>query len=197
LKKLNTSLSIMVCAAWAFILTLKANITATTIATILGTEVSSLYSWIIPATLACVIGLRFFLSNTMIGTQIRAMSDNPELARVSGIDVTMLRRDVWLIVGAVAGLAGAFWAMYSFITPEIGFDLLLDAFAAAIVGGLAYYGTVIAAYILALAENVGAYLLNETLGVPTQYKLLITFSIMIAVLILRPSGLTSRRSREL
>ncbi len=184
-------------AAAAFILTLKANVTATTLATILGQQVSSLYSWIIPATLATVVVLRVFLSNTMIGTQIRAMSDNPELARVSGIDVTMLRRYVWLLVGAIAGLAGAFWATYSFITPEIGFELLLDAFAAAIVGGLSYYGTVIAAYILALAENLGAYLLNQIFGVPTQYKLLITFSIMIAVLILRPSGLTSRRAREL
>jgi neutral amino acid transport system permease protein len=188
---------IFIYAAAAFILTLKANITTTTLATFLGQQISSLYSWIIPSTLATVVGLRIFLSNTMIGKQIRAMSDNSELARVSGIDVTMLRRYVWLMVGAVAGLAGAFWAMYSFITPEIGYNLLLDAFAAAIVGGLSYYGTVIAAYILGLAENLGAYVLNQTLGVPTQYKLLITFSIMIAVLILRPSGLTSRGSREL
>jgi branched-subunit amino acid ABC-type transport system permease component len=125
------------------------------------------------------------------------MSDNAELARVSGINVTTLRRNVWIIVGVIAGLAGAFWAMYSFITPEIGFDLLVDSFAAAIVGGLTYDGTVIAGYIIGLAENVGAYVLNQTFGVPTQYKILITFSILIAVLIAKPSGLTTRRMREL
>lgn len=189
--------AVFIYAAAAFILTLKANVVTSTLTTFLGVQISSLYLWIIPSSLLTVFVLRTLLARTMVGKQIRAMSDNPELARVSGINVTMLRRYVWLIVGAIAGLAGAFWAMYSFITPEIGFNLLVDAFAAAIVGGLTIDGTVIAGFIIGLAENIGAYLLNQTLGVPTQYKVLITFSILIAVLIIRPSGLTSRRPREL
>jgi branched-subunit amino acid ABC-type transport system permease component len=180
---------IYIYAAIAFLLTIKASFPVWTVSTILGVQLTSLYVWIIPTTLAIVIGLQALLSKTMLGKQFRAMSDNPELARVSGIDVTMLRRVGWLMVGAMAGLAGAFWSMYSVLTPDIGFTLLLDAFAAAIVGGLTFYGTVIAGYIIGMAENVGAYLLNQTLGVPTEYKLLITFSIMIIVLIVRPSGL--------
>jgi branched-subunit amino acid ABC-type transport system permease component len=86
--------------------------------------------------------------------------------------------------------------MYSFITPEIGWILLLAAFAAAIVGGLTYFGTVLAGYLLGFAENLGAYLLNQAFGVPTEYKLLITFSIMIFVLIVRPSGISSGMFRE-
>jgi branched-subunit amino acid ABC-type transport system permease component len=180
---------IYIYAAIAFLLTLKASFPVWTISTVLGVQITSLYVWIIPTTLAIVIGLQGILTKTMLGKQFRAMSDNPELARVSGIDVTMLRRVGWLMVGAMAGLAGAFWAMYSVLTPDIGFTLLLDAFAAAIVGGLTFYGTVIAGYTIGLAENIGAYLLNQIFGVPTQYKLLITFSIMIIVLIVRPSGL--------
>ena len=180
---------IYIYAAIAFLLTIKASFPISTVSTFLGVQLTSLYLWIIPTTLAIVIGLQGLLSKTMLGKQFRAMSDNPELARVSGIDVTMLRRVSWLMVGAMAGLAGAFWSMYSVLTPDIGFTLLLDAFAAAIVGGLTFYGTVIAGYIIGLAENVGAYVLNQTFGVPTEYKLLITFSIMIIVLVARPSGL--------
>jgi branched-subunit amino acid ABC-type transport system permease component len=180
---------IYIYAAIAFLLTLKASFPVWTVSTFMGVQLTSLYVWIIPTTLAIVVGLQGLLSKTMLGKQFRAMSDNPELARVSGINVTMLRRGGWLMVGAMAGLAGAFWSMYSVLTPDIGFTLLLDAFAAAIVGGLTFYGTVIAGYIIGLAENVGAYLLNQTFGVPTEYKLLITFSIMIIVLIARPSGL--------
>ena len=180
---------IYIYAAIAFLLTLKASFPVWTVSTLMGVQLTSLYVWIIPTTLAIVVGLQGLLSKTMLGKQFRAMSDNPELARVSGINVTMLRRGGWLMVGAMAGLAGAFWSMYSVLTPDIGFTLLLDAFAAAIVGGLTFYGTVIAGYIIGLAENVGAYILNQTFGVPTEYKLLITFSIMIIVLIARPSGL--------
>ena len=188
---------IFIYAAAAFILTIKASVEMPVLTSLLGVQITSLYLWIIPSALVTVFALRTLLTRTLTGKQIRAMSDNAELARVSGINVTALRRNVWLIVGVIAGLAGAFWAMYSFITPEIGFDLLVDSFAAAIVGGLTYDGTVIAGYIIGLAENVGAYVLNQTLGVPTQYKILITFSILIAVLIAKPSGLTTRRMREL
>ena len=140
---------IFIYAATAFLLTLKANIAVLTVATIAGAQLTSLLLWIVPTSLGMVVVLRLLLSKTMFGKQVRAMSDNPNLARSSGIDVVMMRRYVWLIVGAIAGLAGSFWAMYSFITPEIGWLLLLDAFAAAIVGGLTYSGTVIAATCLA------------------------------------------------
>jgi len=187
---------IFIYAASAFLLTLKANVVVLTIATIAGAQLTSLLLWILPTTLGVVILLRLLLSKTIFGKQIRAMSDNPALARSSAIDVVMMRRYVWLIVGGIAGLVGSFWAMYSFITPEIGWILLLAAFAAAIVGGLTYFGTVLAGYLLGFAENLGAYLLNQAFGVPTEYKLLITFSIMIFVLIVRPSGISSGMFRE-
>jgi branched-subunit amino acid ABC-type transport system permease component len=180
---------IYIYAAIASLLMIEASFPVWTISSFLGLQLTSLHLWIIPSTLAIVIGLQALLSKTMLGKQFRAMSDNPELAGVTGIDVTTLRRVGWLMVGAMAGLAGAFWSMYLVLTPEIGSTLMLDAFAAAIVGGRTFYGTVIAGYIIGLAENVGAYLLNQIFGVPTQYKLLIMFSIMIIVLIVRPSGL--------
>ena len=71
------------------------------------------------------------------------------------------------------------------MNPEIGWILLLDAFAAYIIGGPSIYGSAAAGFVLGLAENTGSYLLNQFFGVPTQYKLMITFSMVVIVLLFR------------
>ena len=167
------------------LLTLKANVPVSNVWTSGAVTVSTLDLSIIPLTVVTLVLLYLLLKKTIVGKQIRAMADNSDLARVSGIRVKRTRRLVWIIAGGTAGVAGALWSVYSLVNPEIGWILLLDAFAAYIVGGPSIYGSAAAGFVLGLAENTGSYLLNQLFGVPTQYKLLITFSLVVIVLLFR------------
>jgi neutral amino acid transport system permease protein len=167
------------------LLTLRANIPVSNLWTFGAVSVSTLDVSIIPMTVVAIVLLYLLLKKTIVGKQIRAMADNPDLARVSGIRVKRTRRLVWIIAGGTAGVAGALWSVYSLVNPEIGWILLLDAFAAYIIGGPSIYGSAAAGFVLGLAENTGSYLLNQIFGVPTQYKLLITFSLVVVVLLFR------------
>jgi neutral amino acid transport system permease protein len=182
------------------LLTLKADVPVSNLWSIGALSVSTLDVSIIPTVIAIIGLLYILLRKTIIGKQIRAMADNPDLARVSGIKVKRTRRVVWLIAGGTAGVAGALWSIYSLVNPEIGWILLLDAFAAYIIGGPSIYGSAAAGYVLGLAENTGSYLLNQFFGVPTQYKLLITFSMVVVVLLFRARSVmrtgTGERARS-
>ncbi len=167
------------------LLTLKANVPVSNLWTFGAVSVSTLDVSIIPTTVVAIGLLYLLLKKTIVGKQIRAMADNADLARVSGIKVKRTRRLVWIIAGGTAGVAGALWSVYSLVNPEIGWILLLDAFAAYIIGGPSIYGSAAAGFVLGLAENTGSYLLNQFFGVPTQYKLLITFSLVVIVLLFR------------
>ncbi len=167
------------------LLTLKADVPVSNLWTFGAVSVSTLDLSIIPTTVVAIVLLYLLLKKTIVGKQIRAMADNPDLARVSGIRVKRTRRLVWIIAGGTAGVAGALWSVYSLVNPEIGWILLLDAFAAYIIGGPSIYGSAAAGFVLGLAENTGSYLLNQIFGVPTQYKLLITFSLVVIVLLFR------------
>jgi len=167
------------------LLTLKANVPVSNLWSFGAVSVSTMDISIVPGVVGAIGLLYVLLRKTIVGKQIRAMADNPDLARVSGIKVKRIRRVVWIIAGGTAGVAGALWSIYSLVNPEIGWILLLDAFAAYIIGGPSIYGSAAAGYVLGLAENTGSYLLNQFFGVPTQYKLLITFSIVVVVLLFR------------
>ena len=178
------------------LLTLKANIPVSNLWTWGAVSVSTLDVSIIPTTVVAIVLLFLLLKKTIVGKQIRAMADNPDLARVSGIKVKRTRRLVWIIAGGTAGVAGALWSAYSLVNPEIGWILLLDAFAAYIVGGPSIYGSAAAGFVLGLVENTGSYLLNQFFGVPTQYKLLITFSLVVVVLLFRARSVMKIGSGE-
>jgi branched-subunit amino acid ABC-type transport system permease component len=156
--------------------------------------INTLHVWVVPSALGLVVLLHLYLTRTRLGKQIRAMADNFDLARVTGISIYRVRRATWMIAGALSGIAGAFWSMYSFIEPESGWILLLTAFAATIVGGLTSpYGSVAAAYLLGITESTGIFVLHKWFGVPVQYKSLLVFLVMVGVLLIRPQGLASIR----
>jgi len=146
--------------------------------------------WIIMICSALIMALimHFILTKTMMGKAIRASANNPDLAMASGVNVEKVALVVWMIGAALAGVGGLFRAADTRLVPLIGWEILLPAFAVVILGGIgSFYGAVVAAYTLGLAENLGVVLLI-TLNLSTDYRFAIAFIILILTLIFRPQG---------
>ena len=140
---------------------------------------------IMGAAVVAVASLYMLLQFTKFGKAQRAVSNNPELARVSGIPVTRVINLTWLIVGLLTGLAGvAVAGTTGTMVPAIGSDFLLVVFAAAIVGGLGRpYGALVAAVIVGLITEVSAAYINAA------YKTTLAVGILVLAILLRPNGL--------
>ncbi len=135
------------------------------------------------------IGLHFALTKTKIGKAIRATASNPKLALSAGINTTRVLLITWFVSAGLAGIAGLFRGVETRISPYIGWDIILPTFAVVVLGGIgSFYGAIVAAIIVGLAENIGVVVLSE-LGLSTQYRMAIPFIILIVVLIFRPQGL--------
>lgn len=156
--------------------------------------VTNLFTWVVPTAIVMSIALFIFLNKTRRGRSMRAVADNLDLAKATGIRTVITRRYAWLISGALAGLAGGLWAVYSPITPEMGWMFLLRVVAASTLGGLTSIGATIAgAYVVGMGENLGIFFAQEWFGAPLEYRSLITFVLIIIVLLIRPAGLSGIR----
>ncbi len=134
-------------------------------------SVTDLFLWVVPITIVCAVALFLFLQRTRIGRAMRAVADNLMLAQSTGVRVARTRLVAWLISGGLAGLAGALWAIYAPITPEMGWVILLRVIAASILGGLTGIGATIGgAYIVGFGENLGIFMAREWFGVPIEYR---------------------------
>ncbi len=150
---------------------------------------SSLRVWLILIAIALAIVMHLILVKTKIGKAIRATSSNPELALASGINVDRVIWITWFIGAGLAAIAGVFRGAGTLVNPMIGWDIILPIFAVAILGGIGnYYGAIVAAFIIGLAENFGVVALRAT-GLPTEYRMGIAFLILIITLIVKPQGL--------
>jgi branched-chain amino acid transport system permease protein len=124
---------------------------------------------------------------TPIGRRMRAVADDPALARVSGISPQRIMIALWLLAGAIAAVAGAILGAKTVVSPEIGWDMLLPAFAAAILGGIGNpLGAAVAGLILGIAQEMATPFVGFT------YKLALAFLVMLVVLLVRPRGLFGR-----
>ena len=138
-----------------------------------------------------LLGLQYFLSASRYGRMIRAVADDQEAAQLSGVDY----RHVFGIAAAIAfgtvALAGIAYGMYSQFSPSTGTDtILLFAFAAVVIGGLgSLWGTLLGGIVLGVAQQLGAQI-NQADQVLAGYL------VFLAVLVLRPQGLTGRRAQS-
>ncbi len=173
----------------ANLLSAKANISASVVAFLGDGALTDLHLTVVPTVGGIVVALHLLFTRTRVGKGMRAMASNLDLARVSGINTSAIRRLTWILAGGLAGLAGCFWSVYNPIHPETGWRALLWIFAASILAGLtSFYGTVAGGYIVAAAENFGISLLNRGYGVDVAYKPMIALAIIVAVLLIRPTG---------
>jgi len=136
-----------------------------------------------------VIGLHFFLQKTKMGKAMRAASDNMELARVSGIDTEKVIMWTWAIAAALAAAGGILVGIEDkFITPDMGWQMLLPIFAAVILGGIGNpYGAMVGGMIIGLSGEI------STAFISTAYKPAVAFIIMVIMLIIKPRGLFGTR----
>lgn len=131
-----------------------------------------------------VAALYIFLQRTKMGKALRAMADNSDLARVSGIPTERMTTYAWLIGGGLAASAGILLGIDSQVRPEMGWALLLPLFAAVILGGIGNpYGALIGAMVIGIAQQVSTYWINPA------YKPAVAFIILIIILLVRPKGI--------
>ena len=154
--------------------------------------------------------LFWFLNRTRTGKSMRAYSDNEDLALLSGINPERVVIYTWLIVAALATIAGTLYGLDKSFKPFTYFQLLLPIFAAAIVGGLGSpLGAIAGGFVIAFSEvtityawkKVVTYLMPETLEpdgllqlLGTDYKFAVSFVILVIVLLFRPTGLFKGKS---
>lgn len=149
-----------------------------------------------------VWALFWFLGRTRAGKAMRAYADNEDLALLSGIDPDRVVRLTWIIATALAVMAGTLYGLDKSFKAFNYFQILLPVFAAAIVGGLGNpMGAIAGGFLIAFSEvaltypwkKIAEYLGFEPTGLlqmlGTEYKLAISFVILIVVLLVRPTGL--------
>jgi branched-chain amino acid transport system permease protein len=144
---------------------------------------------------AAAVALHIFLTRTKTGRSMRAVSDNPELARVAGLDTEKIVRSTWIIGGSLAAIAGVLSGLDTNIHPNFGWNLILPMFAAAILGGIGKpMGALLGGMVIALIEELSSYpwITDEPLINP-GYKTATAFLIMVLLLIFRPQGLLKGR----
>ena len=161
-------------------------------------------------TIVLVTLLFWFLQRTRTGKSMRAFSDNEDLALLSGINPDKVVFITWLIVGALATVAGTLYGLDKSFKPFTYLGLVLPIFASAIVGGIGSpIGAVVGGYVIAFSEIMVTYaykkffiyLLPQSLEpsglvqlLSTDYKFAVSFSILVIVLLIRPSGIFKGRT---
>ena len=153
-----------------------------------------------------VVSIMFwFLNKTKTGTSMRAYSDNEDLALLSGIDPKKVVLFTWVIAGILATVGGVLYGLDKSYKPFVYFNNMLPIFAAAIVGGIGNpLGAFLGGYVVAFGEilityaykKFLTYILPESLEpnslmqlLSTDYKFAVSFSILVIVLLFRPSGI--------
>jgi len=158
-----------------------------------------------------VVALLFwFLNRTRTGKSMRAFSDNEDLALLSGINPERVVMYTWMIVAALATIAGVLYGLDKSFKPFTYFLLLLPIFASAIVGGLGNpLGAIAGGFVIAFSEVTVTYAFKKVLGylalagwepdtlvqlMSTDYKFAVSFAILIIVLLFKPTGLFSGKA---
>ncbi|MDC1319345.1 branched-chain amino acid ABC transporter permease [Litorivicinus sp.] len=152
-----------------------------------------------------VAGLFWFLNHTRTGKSMRAYSDNENLALLSGINPRKVVLVTWILVATLATIAGTLYGLDKSFKPFVYMQLLLPIFASAIVGGVGNpVGAIVGGYVIAFSElimtfaykKVVLYLAPEGTTVDsliqllgTNYKIAVSFIILVIVLIIRPTGI--------
>ena len=136
---------------------------------------------------ACLAVVFVLIYRTSFGRQLRAVADSADLARASGIRAGGLMLCLWLLVGALSSIGGVLLGMKAIVMPEMGWESLIPAFAAMVLGGIGSpVGAVLGALVLCVVQELSVPLLGPS------YKLVLSFVVLALVLLLRPAGIRGR-----
>jgi neutral amino acid transport system permease protein len=139
---------------------------------------------VIGLTLLAIAGIYFLLQSSKIGKAMRAVADNIDLARVSGINVEQVVFWTWVITGVLTALSGSMYGLITAVHPNMGWFLIIPMFASVILGGIGNpYGAIAGALVIGLAQELSVPLLGS------EYKIGVALLIMVLILFIRPQGL--------
>ncbi len=145
---------------------------------------------IIGATAAILTAVGLMLQKTQIGMAMRAVADNTDLARSSGIDVDKVVLTTWIVGAGLAALGGVFFGVSEIVEWEMGFKMLLLIFSGVVLGGLGTaYGAMLGGFLIGLAVEL------STLVLPVEFKHVVALLALVAMLLFRPQGLLGRKER--
>ena len=170
-----------------------------------GLTIKSTQAITLVVTIIVVSVLFWFLNKTKTGKSMRAYSDNEDLALLSGIDPKKVVMITWIIAAVLATIGGTLYGLDKSFKPFTYFNNMLPIFAAAIVGGIGNpFGAFLGGYVIAFSEilltyayrKFFVYILPESMEpnsliqlLSTDYKFAVSFSILVVVLLFRPSGI--------
>jgi len=162
---------------------------------ILGLTITRNRIVVVVMAIAVIVGLYYLLQSTKIGKAMRAVADNPELARVTGINVDRVILWTWIIAGTLTALGGGMYGLITNVRPTMGWYLILPMFASVILGGVGNpYGAIAGAMIIGVSQEVST-VCPASLGdlskycIGTEYKIGVGLLIMVLVLLFKPQGL--------
>ncbi len=149
--------------------------------------------WAGLAALVAVPAVAAMLAWAPIGKAMRAVADNRNLAEICGIDTDRIGLYVWMLAGALAGLAGTMLALVQGIfDPNLGVNILFLIMTAVVLGGIGNaFGALLAGLVLGLVMEVSTWPPFFG-GVPTQYQPVVGFVVLILLLMFRPQGLLGK-----
>jgi neutral amino acid transport system permease protein len=163
------------------------DVNTTSTVDVLGLRIGQTEFIVVVVGVAVLVAVGLLLKLSLLGKQMRALSDNLELAETTGINTRRVILYTWIFAGALAGLAGVLAGAITNLRPELGFELLLPIFAAVILGGIGdAFGALVAGLILGVVTEW------STLIIDARWKVAVGFLILVIVLIVRPQGIFGR-----
>lgn len=151
---------------------------------ILGVRVAYYRLLVMLLAVLAIVALHFLLQNTKIGKAMRAVADDLDLARVSGINVDNVVTWTWVIAGTLTALGGSMLGLVEAVRPNMGWFLILPMFASVILGGIGNpYGAIAGALVIGVAQEASVPYLGS------EYKLGVALTLMVLILLVRPQGL--------
>jgi branched-chain amino acid transport system permease protein len=155
---------------------------------------------VIVTTIVTMLGLFWFVQRTKTGKAMRAVSEDKDVAALMGINVDRVIVITFVVGASLAGVAGILYALlFKQVWFYTGFFPGLKAFTAAVLGGIGNIpGAMVGGFFLGIFESLGPNLFLEGLGIPAtnQLKDVIAFTMLVLILIIRPSGIMGERLSE-
>lgn len=141
--------------------------------------------------LVALIAVGLFLQKSRMGTAIRAVADNPDLAIASGINDKRVILMVWTLAGALGGLAGIMMGSAEAVQWTMGEHILLIMFAAVLLGGLGTtFGAMVGGLFVGIVSDLSTFWLDSDL------KVVVALATLVAVLLIKPSGVFGVQARK-